>query len=147
MGDFFGGVADGFGSLLDGLGGILGGGSGGTTPAPSSGGMSNTGLWGPLLQGGLGLAGIYFDQSGKKSLAEQAAAQRMAEIEAMKAKGGGGGGGGGAALKAAKMAQLSQLYQNWAQLEQKGGSDIMTGAIKTGEAAQGPIMASIGRLR
>jgi hypothetical protein len=130
-------------SITDSLGSVLGIG-GGVVPSKDS--SSTTGLWGPLLQGGLGLAGIYFQQKGAKSMAEEAARQRMAEIEAAKAKGGGGGGGSGLALKLAKMNNLAQLYDSMAKLQAQGGQAIMQGANQTANNAIEPILARLGKM-
>lgn len=116
--------------------------SAGSTGAESSFWDSKT--FGTLLESGLGLAGIYFQQSQQKKLAEEAAKQRMAELEAAaKLKGGGGGGGGGGA----RLAALTSLYNNYANLVQQGGEAVMNGAIKTGDAATAPIIARIQALR
>jgi len=132
--------------------------SGGSTVVPSpdpgqkgDGFFNSTAFYSSLLNAGLGLAGTYFQQSGQKELAEAAAKQRLAEIEAaskLKAGGGGGGGGGaGAALKIAKMNNMAALYQNWANLTQKGGADAMEGSIATGKLMTEPINVRLAALR
>lgn len=113
--------------------------------------FSSSGFYKSLLEGGIGLAGTYFKQAGDKEMAEQAALQRMKELEYMKANqkpgGGGGGGGAGAALQIAKMNNLSALYQNWAQLAQRSGENLSKTAIDTGQLMQNPIIARAGVLR
>lgn len=100
-----------------------------------------------LLNAGATLAGIYFKQTGDRKLAEQAAADRMKELEAAaKLKAAGGGGGSGAALKIAKMNNLSALYQNYAQLMARGGEAKAQTAIETGRLMQQPINVRAGRL-
>lgn len=112
--------------------------------------FSSTPFYTALLQSGLGLAGTYFKQTGDKALAEQAAAQRMKELEfAAKNKGGGGGGGGGGAgtaLQIAKMNNLSALYQNYANTITKGGETQSDAAIKTGQLMTAPLNVRAGRL-
>ena len=74
--------------------------------------FSSTSFYNSLLTAGVGLAGTYFKLSGDKSLAEQAAAQRMKELEFAaknKATGGGKGGGGGGAGTALKIAKMNNL--------------------------------------
>lgn len=110
--------------------------------------FSSTSFYNSVLNAGLGLAGTYFKQSGDKALAEQAAAQRMKELEAAaKLKGGGGGGGGGgSALAAARMNNLSALYQNYANIIQRGGEAQSDAAIKTGQLMTAPLNVRAGRL-
>ena len=121
--------------------------------AAAGSGGGNSGLYSALIGAGTSLAGIYFKQTGDKSLAEEAAKQRMAELAYMEANkspaGGGGGGGGGSdlALKLARMNNLSALYQNWAQIVEKGGEAQASAALKTGELMTNPIMARAGVLR
>lgn len=112
--------------------------------------FGSSGFYSSLLSAGTTLAGIYFKQTGDKKLAEQAAKDRMAELEAaakLKAGGGGGGGGGaGAAMKLAKMNNLAALYQNYADLVQKGGEVQSERAIQTGQLMQNPINARAAKL-
>lgn len=111
--------------------------------------FSSTSFYNSLLNAGLGLAGTYFKQTGDKKMAEEAAKQRMAELEAAaKLKGGGGGGGGGAgtALQIARMNNLSALYQNYANVIQRGGEAQSDAAIKTGQLMTAPLNVRAGRL-
>lgn len=124
------------------------GGNSSTPQSTETGYFGSTDFYNSVLNAGLGLAGVYFKQTGDKALAEQAAKQRMAEIAAAAKKGGGGGGGGGAgaAERIAKMNNLAGLYENWGALTQKGGESISAAALKSGELIQNPIMARAGRL-
>lgn len=145
----------GFDSLGDTLGDAFTGAAGtvvnSTDPGQKGGGMfGNSNFYGSLLQAGTALAGIYFKQSGDKQLAEEAAKQRMAELAyaaAHQKGGGGGGGGGGSALQIAKMNNLSALYQNYAQLQQKAAQDQAESAIATGKLMTDPINTRLAVLR
>jgi len=112
--------------------------------------FSSTSFYNSLLTAGLGLAGTYYKQTGDKKMAEEAAKQRMAELEfAAKNKAGGGGGGGGGAgtaLQIAKMNNLSALYQNYANVIQRGGEAQSDAAIKTGQLMTAPLNVRAGRL-
>lgn len=128
-----------------GIADILGG---GTVPNKSSDFTSN--FYGAILNAGVSLVGNYFQQSGAKDLAEQAAADRMKELEYtaehQPVSGGGGGGGSGAALKIAKMNNLSALYQNYASILAKEGDTESNTALQTGKLAQDPLIARASRL-
>ena len=110
--------------------------------------FSSSGLWSSLVTAGTSLAGIYFKQTGDKKMAEEAAKQRMKELEAAaKLKGGGGGGGGGGnAMKLAKLNNLAGLYESYAQLVQKGGETQSQRAIETGQLMQAPINTRAAKL-
>lgn len=108
--------------------------------------FGSSGMWSSLITAGTSLAGIYFKQTGDKKLAEQAAKDRMKELEAAAKLKGGGGGGGGAALKAAKMSNLAGLYESYAALMQKGGDLESQRAIDTGQLMQAPINIRAGKL-
>jgi len=147
------------GSVSDGLGYIesLLGGSGtpsATTPStttPSTGGgglFSDGNLIQSVLKSGLSLAGTYYKQSQEKSLAEQYAVQKKAEMEAQlklaALRGGGGGGGGG--NPDARRALMAQMYSNWADRTVQSGQIQGQAAIETGKMAIDPIIARLGRL-
>lgn len=139
LGDDIGGALPNFGSSLPGM-------ESGAVPGvgkdPQKGGL-DTGFYSSLLQGGLGLAGTYFQQSQNKSLAEAAGKQRMAEIEAAKEA---AAMQAGAIKKAARINSLTALYDNYAGLTAQGGQIGMQGAIDTGKSAAAPIIARAGRL-
>lgn len=104
-------------------------------------------MWNSLISAGTSLAAIYFKQTGDKKLAEEAAKQRMKELEyaaSLKGKGGGGGGGGGG--NSAKMGALASLYQNYAALTQEGGKLESQRAIDTGQLMQTPINTRAAKL-
>lgn len=117
------------------------------------GSFFNTNFYSGLLNAGTTLAGIYFKQTGDKKLAEEAAKQRMEELAfaAAHQKGGGGGGGGGggagAALQIAKMNNLSALYQNWAQLQEKAGESQGELAIAGGKLMTEPLITRAAVLK
>ena len=145
--DLSGTVGEGLSSI-----GSLFGGSGSATTTPtttpdvkaSPGLFSDGNLLGSVLNTGLGLAGTYFKQSQDKSLAEQYAAQKKAELEAqMKLAAMQQGGGGGGPDRAA---QLSQLYSNWAAMKQRAGESEGQMAQEAGKMMQDPIIARLGRL-
>ena len=50
-------------------------------------------------------------------------------------------------IKMQKIASLSSLYNNYANLTQKGGEDIQNGAIETGKAGAAPLIARAAALR
>lgn len=120
-------------------------------PGQKGGGFFNSSnFYSSVINAGLGLAGTYFEQAGKKELAEQAAADRMKELAFIAAnqKGGGGGGGGGSgsAMKIAKMNNLSQLYANYANLMAKAADTESAAAIEGGKLMQAPINIRASRL-
>ena len=120
-------------------------------PGQKGGGIfGNSNMYSSLIEAGTALAGIYFKQTGDKKLAEEAAKQRMAELAyaaAHQKGGGGGGGGGGSALQIAKTNNLSALYQNWAQLQEKAGQTQSESAIATGKLMSEPISTRAAVLR
>lgn len=110
--------------------------------------FADSGMWSSLITAGTSLAGIYFKQTGDKKMAEEAAKQRMKELEAAaKLKGGGGGGGGGGnAMKLAKLNNLASLYDSYAKLVQGGGDLESKRAIDTGQMMQAPINTRAAKL-
>lgn len=111
--------------------------------------FGSSGMWSSLITAGTSLAGIYFKQTGDKKMAEEAAKQRMKELEAaakLKGGGGGGGGGGGNAMKLAKLNNLASLYDSYAALINKGGETQSQRAIDTGQLMQAPINTRAAKL-
>lgn len=118
---------------------------GATTPST---GANQTSIWPSLIEAGTSLAGVYFGQKGAKEsndLQMQIAKDKLAAELAAAGKGGGGGGGNAMAL--AKLNNLAAMYQNYANLTQKGGTDLANSAQATGKLGTDPIIARLGALR
>lgn len=118
-----------------------------TGDAPSSG-ANQTSIWPSLIDAGAGLAGTYFTLKGNKEANDLQMQIAKDKLAAELAKGsGGGGGGGGNAMALAKLNNLAAMYQNYANLTQKGGTDLANTAATTGKLGTDPIIARLGVLR
>lgn len=151
-----GNIGSSIGSLFD-VGSTVVGSSDSNQKGDGLFGDSN--LFGSLISAGTALAGIYFQQTGSKELAEEAAKQRMQELAyaAAHQKETGGGAGARAAIEAAKiqaatakhvakMNNLADLYSNWAGMTAKSGADLGDLAIRGGQAIAQPLITRAARL-
>jgi hypothetical protein len=128
-------IGDTIGSIFD---------SGSTT----SSGANQTSIWPSLIDAGAGLAGTYFTLKGNKEANDLQMQIAKDKLAAELAKGSGGsGGGGGNAMALAKLNNLAAMYQNYANLTQKGGTDLANTAATTGKLGTDPIIARLGVLR
>lgn len=116
--------------------------------------FGSTNFYNSLLTAGLGLAGTYYKQTGDKQLAEEAAKQRMAEIDANKEEAAAGLAAklkaakiaAAAQVKAARIATLGGLYQNYGSVVERGGEAQGQSALDTGKNMEAPIITRAGRL-
>lgn len=125
------------------------------TADPAKDILGSSSIWGPLIMAGGSLANTYFaaDQNKYNNdiAIQQANAQRAwaegqqakeiaARTEAAKIQ--------AAALeKAAKINQMANLYQTWAQVNQRAGEAMGQSALQTGANAIGAISSRSGALR
>lgn len=146
--------------IWDWVTGLIGGGSSNIGPVANGSDYANmlsgnsNSIWdSPLLyssiiNAGTGLVGSYFQQSENKSMAEQYAIQKKAELDAnlalerekLAAAKEMAGKGSGAAVAAARIAAeaqrkntLANLYNNWAGLTERGGEALQQGTSETAQ--------------
>lgn len=93
-------------------------------------------LLGSVIKAGTGLAGVYFQQSQNKDIAEQYAQQTAAQIAAEKEA---NAAKLAAQIKIARMNNLGALYNNWASVTERGGEAGAQAALQTGRNAIDPI--------
>lgn len=154
-------IIDSLGSVLgyddpnNGIGSQLGDYLGGSS-TPGTGGNSGFGSYLPaLITAGTSLAGNYFTNANNAEINSANLQQAQNKIEADKQYQDKALANqlaianiqAGASSANAKRAALSSLYNNWASLRQRGGADLMQGALETGRNAASPLMANISRLR
>lgn len=118
-----------------------------TGGSSSSSGANQTSIWPSLINAGTSLAGVYFEQKGAKEANDLQMQIAKEKLAAELAAAGKGGGGGGNAMALTKLNNLAQMYQNYANLTQKGGADLANSAQATGKLGTDPIIARLGVLR
>ena len=99
---------------------------------------------GPSITAATGLAGIYGNQQNN---AANLAANAQMEANRIQAEKDAAAALAAKQIKMQKIASLSSLYNNYANLTQKGGEDIQNGAIETGRNGAAPLIARAAALK